>query len=235
MDYRDPQRRDALAAEYALGTLQGGARRRFERLLAFDADLRRTVERWQESLYPLVDALPERKPPYRVWDAVQRRIRPPVPARSQTGFWDNLVFWRAWGMVAGALALALALALYLAMDITRQPALDYLAVINDNGSRPAWLVQWDRPGQRLVVHTLTPQPLDANRSFELWMLPAGGQPPRSLGLLPAQGSVALALSQTPQDLRAAEGFAVSLEPGGGSPTGQPTGPVLYQGLAIPPV
>lgn len=33
MNYRNPERIDRLAAEYALGTLRGPARRRFERLL----------------------------------------------------------------------------------------------------------------------------------------------------------------------------------------------------------
>ena len=63
----------------------------------------------------------------------------------------------------------------------------------------------------------------------MWMLPAGGAKPISLGLLPSSGIAKEALS--PRQMRAlkeASGLAVSIEPPGGSPTGLPTGPVVYK-------
>ncbi|MDE2037235.1 MAG: anti-sigma factor, partial [Pseudomonas sp.] len=63
----------------------------------------------------------------------------------------------------------------------------------------------------------------------LWAIPAGGKP-ISLGLLPVSGNGRIQLSKEHQALLTAPlTLAVSLEPQGGSPTGQPTGPVLYQG------
>jgi anti-sigma-K factor RskA len=50
----------------------------------------------------------------------------------------------------------------------------------------------------------------------------------SLGLLPAEGGIERTLSAMQQSaLRVASHVAVSLEPAGGSPTGAPTGPVLF--------
>lgn len=232
MNYRNPQIRTALAGEYALGALHGAARRRFERLLEIDHDLRREVERWQDGIYPLVDALPDREPPPRVWQAIVRQIAP-HQAPQRIGFWDNLTFWRSWGLFAAALALVMAI--YLAMDLTRQVPPQYVAVISNAERQATWLAQADPADRRLSVQVLHPQKLAPDRSFELWLLPGEGKPPRSLGLIPTRGSTSLTLPpEAAQALPEAAGLAVSLEPAGGSPTGQPTGPVLYQGKLVPP-
>jgi anti-sigma-K factor RskA len=81
----------------------------------------------------------------------------------------------------------------------------------------------------LTIKAVAPLSPGADRSLQLWALPATGNP-RSLGLVPASGVVQIAL---PVDagtaLQNIPALAVSLEPRGGSPTGLPTGPVLYSG------
>jgi anti-sigma-K factor RskA len=110
------------------------------------------------------------------------------------------------------------------------PSPNYIVVLNNPQGQPAWLVSADVRTGRLTIKTVHPQRLPANKAFELWMLPGGDQSPRSLGLIPVSGrrSVALPPPST-QVFAGAQGLAVSLEPAGGSPTGLPTGPVLYQG------
>jgi len=56
-------------------------------------------------------------------------------------------------------------------------------------------------------------------------LPGSGAP-RSLGLISASGATVVKKGKL---LEGATGLAVSLEPASGSPTGAPTGPVLYVG------
>lgn len=77
MNYRDPDLQDRLAAEYVLGGLRAGARRRFMQLMREDAALRRAVAEWEERLLPLALALPPEAPPPRVWQAVRARIATP--------------------------------------------------------------------------------------------------------------------------------------------------------------
>ena len=71
------------------------------------------------------------------------------------------------------------------------------------------------------------------RSMELWLISQGGKP-SSLGLIAAGQPVRI---NVPAELLTHVGsgatLAVSLEPPGGSPTGQPTGPV-YRGGGIGP-
>lgn len=74
MKYDDPELRDALAAEYALGTMPGAARRRFEKLLAKDPALGRRVEWWEQRLNELGGGLPPVAPPPGLKQAIERRI-----------------------------------------------------------------------------------------------------------------------------------------------------------------
>jgi anti-sigma-K factor RskA len=67
MRYADPDLRDRLAAEYALGTLRGPARRRFERLLSDDERLRDAAEDWELRLNLLGESAPAVEPPAHVW------------------------------------------------------------------------------------------------------------------------------------------------------------------------
>jgi anti-sigma-K factor RskA len=226
MSTRDPRVRETLAGEYVLGTLHGLARQRFERWLREDEHLRQLVEEWERHLHPLAESLPPVEPPARVWRALKRQIQ---PLRERRRLWDDLLFWRTVGLTASALAMALLLYIGLASQ-PFAPGPNYIVVLNNPQGQPAWLVSAEVRTGRLIIKTVRPQRLPADKAFELWMLPGGNQPPRSLGLIPVSGrrSVTLPPPST-KVLTGAQGLAVSLEPTGGSPTGLPTGPVLYQG------
>ena len=118
MNYADPELRDRLAAEYALGALRGLERRRFERLLSGDRDLRALVEDWELRLNLLGESAPAVEPRAQVWSEIARQIAPtpastpaPTPAPAREGWLDrlsdSLAFWRAAAGLAAATAAAL--------------------------------------------------------------------------------------------------------------------------------
>jgi anti-sigma-K factor RskA len=110
MNYADPELRDRLAAEYALGAMSGLDRSRFERLLSDDRDLRELVEHWELRLNLLGESAPAVEPPAHVWDEISRRITPavaPVREGRLDRLWDSLGFWRAATGLAAATAAAL--------------------------------------------------------------------------------------------------------------------------------
>src|SRR5262245_57983290 len=110
MNHVDPELRDQLAAEYALGTLSGPDRHRFEQLLSSDRDLRNLVEDWELRLNLLAESAPAVEPPARVWSEIARRIAPaPVPEGWLDRLWDSLGFWRSATALAAATAAALVL------------------------------------------------------------------------------------------------------------------------------
>lgn len=235
MKFADEQLRDALAARYAVGTLQGAARRRFERSLRESPALRAHVAQWQARLAPLDAAVEPVQPPAHVWRSIERRL-----GRRRAGgwgrLWDSLGFWR--GSAAAALAGMLALAVGLALLLPRLGASDMMVVVmSDDRASPAMTVSWrvdDRGSKRLRIRVLGHASMDAGTAWELWMLPGGDAKPVSLGLISTHETQHLEIpGELAAAVDAAYGMAMSVEPEGGSPTGRPTGPVLYSGACTP--
>ena len=106
----------------------------------------------------------------------------------------------------------------------------YVAVVDAGGHRPALIAEVDTNTGQITVRSLAAE-TPAGRSLELWHV-AEGQAPRSLGVLQAGAD-----RQTIDDAIAAGPagglLAVSVEPPGGSPSGAPTGPIVYTGELVP--
>jgi anti-sigma-K factor RskA len=226
--YRNEQIREALAAEYAVGTLQGRGRRRFERSLKDDPALRRMVAEWQTRLAPLDQAANSIAPSPRVWQAIRQRI---APASRHSRFWNSVGFWRG-----TALASTMAAAILVALLLFAPPPETMVVVMSDDQSRPAITVSW-RPEQigekRLRVRVIGHQTMDPDTAWELWMIPPGGGEPVSLGLITTHETQTVVVPPRLRNtINSALALAMSVEPKGGSPTGLPTGPVLYQGRCI---
>lgn len=229
MDYIRPERANALAGEYVTGTLRGAARRRFESLLPAHPALREAVAAWQARLMPLSQSVEPVAPSPELWKRIEARIAG-APQPAQPGGARNtprLAFWRALAGFASVAALGLAVLL-----ANPGPALPPLVVVlnaTDAASAGAlpgtFIASISGDGRAVVTRPLVNVALQADRVLELWALPGNGAP-RSLGLISANGATAVKREQA---LKGATALAVSLEPPGGSPTGAPTGPVLYVG------
>ena len=217
-----------LAAEYVLGTLKGGARRRFEQLLHDDAALRLTVAEWRERLLPMAEFAPAVQPSPHVWRAIEQQLN----LRRKPSFWlglrEDLSFWRGLGMVSTALATILIAVLLAKQPEPAVPLTSYVATLADDKAQPAFVITGDARQRRLTVKVLASQAVGADKSLQLWAVPKDGAP-RSLGLVAENGSITLPLPEnaTPQSIPL---LAISLEPKGGSPNPNgPTGPILFKG------
>jgi len=229
MRYDRPELRKELAGDYALGTMPRRARRRFERLMARDPTLARLVGEWADRLAPLDDATPREAPPARVWGAVERRIADgvaPTPSPSP-GWFGSLAFWRGLALAAGAAAAGLVI--YLAVSSGQRPTPVVVAVLAGQGGTPGWVAVTGPKPDVVSISAVAPQSQPKPYAFELWGIIGGA--PRPLGLLPQNPGTAVTFRLL--ELPPPGGvLAVSLEPPGGSPTGVPTGPVLYQGKVL---
>lgn len=207
-----PEILDLLAAEFVLGTLIGGARRRFERWRSTDLFVARRVRAWEERLARLVFRLAPVAPSPDVWAAIERRLDAESPSR-----------WR--GLAAAVAAIAVLGIGWLLWQELRPPQAQ--AVIAAEGGPVLWRVEVAADGESIDVSATDAVHVPDRRSLELWALPAEAAPV-SLGLMPASGTVRLALdARQLAAIGRAANVAVSEEPPGGSPTGAPTGPVLY--------
>lgn len=228
MRLNNQELRDRLAAEYVLGTLSGPVRSRFQQLLKYDVWLQRTVAAWEARLLPLAGTTPEIKPPAHVWDAIRSRIQGAgarAPSAPRVGPWRTLAM--------AATALAAMLLLYIGLAPPPEAPISNLAVLSTKEGQPAMLVSWAR-APRASVQVLSPHPpIEPGTSWELWLIPADKPAPISMGLVTAQPRQVIELPKTAvESLAEAKAMALSVEPKGGSPTGQPTGPVILQGPAL---
>jgi len=229
MDYGRVDLAERLAADYVVGTMRGGARRRFESLLPAHAALRDATLAWQERLMPLSGAIVPVAPPDAVWQRVLQRIDGGnAEVRADTGAWHRLSFWR--GLTAFASIAVIGLAALLANPrAVPPPVIVVLAPTGSGGSdaRPGTIVaSISGDGATLVTRPLLPVAVRADRALELWAVPATGAPPRSLGVLPGSGSTVALRGDV---MRGVDTLAVTIEPPGGSPTGAPTGPIVFAG------
>ncbi|MBI3716932.1 MAG: anti-sigma factor [Betaproteobacteria bacterium] len=227
MKLAHPELRNRIAAEYVLGTLRGGARRRFVEMMSADSGLRAEVERWESHLMPLADRLAPVEAPARVWKKIQARIGP--SRQTETGWWTRATVGLA--SFAAALVLAVALVPYLQRG-EEAPVLT--AVLEDMGVA-RMIVEQPKSGL-LTVRMVKAWKAAPDNSLELWVIAADGSP-RSLGLINnANGDTQLRTAELEQKLAGGLTFALTKEPKGGSSTGQPTGPVLCKGaIARAPV
>jgi len=224
-----PELRERLAAEYALGTLRGRARERLKRWMRDDPELAREVAKWEARLAPLAHAVAPVAPPARVWDALQTRLEGARDAGRRMSF----SVWRALGWMAGGAAAALVAVTLLLPSLRDTTPAAYVAVLSDAKTNRAVLVATAGQADKVLrVNTLDPSIQVSGRSLELWALPRDGKP-KSLGVIGAADRGELRLdAPADKSLGNVPALAISLEPQGGSPTGQPTGPVLYSGPCV---
>lgn len=245
-----PELLDRLAAAYALGTLRGGARRRFETLAREQAAVRAAAFTWQSRLASINELQPGAKPADAVWTRISNLVEADEQARTMSaaraqpagGWRRNLWLWRGTSM-AGVVATALAVVVgvnlrdqlsqeiqQLQAQVRATPRISYVAVLNDAQTAAAMLVTFDPESRRLSLQRVTNYQEAASQSLQLWALPPSGHP-KSLGVLGTERILHLSAGEA--DMSNASALAISLEPKGGVPEKNgPTGPVLFKGVLI---
>jgi anti-sigma-K factor RskA len=141
-------------------------------------------------------------------------MRPNRPAND-----NRLTWWRA-GTFA-AFAVAAGLAVFIALRPPSPPPV--LAVLTPYGTATPVLVALAGPNGAITLRPNAAITIPSDRDLELWSLAAGAKVPAPLGVIPQAGKT------VPPGVAPGTTLLVSLEPKGGSPTGLPTGPVLYAG------
>lgn len=213
---------EELAAQYALGTLRGPARRRFERLCEEDPSASLALRRWEDRFLDMSAQILPVHPSALVWQRIQQRVRA-----------DRKPRIRAWNAVQWAAAAGIAALTAVILWWTMLAPLELVATVADQQQAELWRIEARENRAALHVAALPALARDARHAYELWALPTGGGAPVSLGLMPQNGSVELKLNGAQQAaLAAAQQVAISLEPIGGSPTGAPTGPVLFVAAVV---
>jgi anti-sigma-K factor RskA len=212
---------DRLAGEYVLGTLRGRARRRFERWL-LSPQVGALVKAWEDRLSGLEPTLRGVTPPPTVWRGIENRLELGKLTRRPM----------RWLAVAAAVTLVAFVGVFALRQFNTQPVTQQ-AFIEADAQTIYWRVELIGDNQEISLHVHKVHDLPSGKSHELWVIPAGGGAPVSLGLLPHTGDHHRVLTAAQRvALAGAKTVAVSLEPAGGSPNGSPTQVLLTAPLAV---
>lgn len=241
LDRLAPEDRNALAAELALGLLEGPELVEARALAARDPAFRGEVEQWAAHFAPLLETVEDKVPAPAVWQSVLAIVEQRRPAANDDApdLRRRLARWRLASGGLGALAAALALVLLTRPEPSAPPptqiavASPMVATLAGDDPVPVRLVaNWDPAARQLIVTPAMTPEVDPSKAMELWVIPADGTP-RSMGVMPAEGpmrgTIEPAMSRL---LEAGATLAISIEQSGGSPTGAPQGPVVASGKMI---
>jgi anti-sigma-K factor RskA len=200
---------DALAAEYVLGVLDPAERAEAAARLKRDPTFAAMVADWEVKLAGMNDGFAEAPAP-NLLPRIEARLFPKAPAQRKSGFGFSFG-WLSGGLVAAVLALA-------SIATLAPPRPELVASLATADNRLAYRVT--HFGDTLQITRVAGVPAVTGQVHELWII-APEANPVSLGLLEDQPLV-ITYPTPPEGFI----FAVSIEPAGGSPTGQPTGPVI---------
>lgn len=220
-----------LAGEYVLGVLDAAARRDASARIAADRAFAREVEAWEVRLAPLAADIAPVTPPARVWTRILATLGHAVPAVRES-LWDRVETWRR---LAAAAFVVAATACVIAWFVAQRPVetlptpVPLVAVMATDDGKPAFVATVDRSSGDMVV-TPVGAWTDATHVPELWLIPPGATKPLSLGVVGTSSAAAMRIpASLLAGLQVSATLAISVEPPGGSPTGQPTGPVVAKG------
>ncbi len=232
-----------LAPGYALGALTPEETKSFEAALATSPELQREVAELRE-LNALLAQRDRQAPPPQLKQRLRERIGAEKHAalpRTRSRLPQALL---GLGLAA---SLVLALGLYLRLRSLQQtltgneqrlaereatlnallePTVQLTTLTATGAAPPIVQVFWNRAANTLILHTFRLKPAPDGRIYQLWLLPKQGKPiPSTLFNTESTGHQLVQGVAVPADQQIA-GFALTVEPAGGSP--QPTTtPILF--------
>lgn len=227
-----PRDRNILAAEYVIGLLTPEETYAVETQASTDPELAASIRSWQRRLMPLADGVVPQDTPPEVWQRLEAAISPPIPAVSHkrqwkrqraAKVWANVNVWRGVSFASFIAGMAVMGLIVTPKMLMSPPAVGALVPVGTK--MPTFLVMVMKNGEATMIADASE--LQPGNVLELWGVPPGGTVPVSLGVVPAKGRFKM-----PAIVPAETNLLISSEPEGGSPTGAPTGAVLYSGKLV---
>lgn len=228
---------EELAAEYALGSLSASERASVEARRPSEPGLDRAILAWERRLSPFSETLEPVAPSPGLYGKIRARIAPAAEVVSLQAYQEKLAARAArWRTTAiGMTAVAASLAGVMVWKEAYKPPMSatYVAVLQSGEQQPAFLMTIDTKSHMCAIKAVGAKK-EQGKSYQLWMLHDTMPKPKDMGLIAVGDDMDLMemAPDTDMNVYMTAKFAVSLEPEGGSPTGEPTGPVMYVGQLV---
>lgn len=232
----------ALAGEYVLGLLDPVESEEIVRRASREPALAAAIAEWRDRLIELDDTVAAVSPSADLWSRIETALdRPAAVTPSDAGaparpsfiarLWNDVTTLRGAALAGAAASIAL-LATTVAFHQASQRQPQVIAVLLSSDNKPGAIVEVFADGSSYVA-PLTDVSVPTDRIMQVWTLPSKETGPVSMGLLETDGSARLQPVSLPAP-KPQQLYEITLEPSGGSPTGKPTGPILFKGFAERP-
>lgn len=248
--YQNPDLYEPLAAEYVLGTLKGGALKRFEQLLAERPYIQYSVDNWEKRFNSLGELQTEIKPSASVWKNIKAEIK--ADSRSQQphqvgiaesgvksgGLLARLGFWQA---ATAALSILLTAAIMMPGQVrttinSAEPT--FVAILESQADKPMMVTTGMRKEGIIKVRMGEMPDIPQSEDWVLWAIPKNGGAPVHVGALQRdtmQTDFKVSRQKWAEKFQDVEMFGVTSEPRATETTShedKPTTPIMYQGKCL---
>jgi anti-sigma-K factor RskA len=227
---------DALGAEYVLGTLSREERADVARRREAEPQLDAVISAWERRLGPLSDVVSPLTPPPHLYNKIRAQIGLSAHVVSLKAREQSLVrrgnWWRNATVSMSAVAASLVGLVGWQMHLAGQMPTQYVAVLQAGDALPAFLLTVDTKSNMFVISAMK-KPTEPEKSYQLWLVHDEMPHPKSLGVFDdSEMDMRPMADGKMHDMMMDGTYAVSVEPKGGSPTGEPTGPVVFSGKLV---
>ncbi len=236
--YQNPEIFEQLAIEYAVGSLHGRARKRFEVLMDTHFYLKAVVDAYENKFAHLVELLPDTQPSKQVWQNIEAHISDtanrPVSqkqavqdtSQAQANWWKTAFFKQGFGLAVMALVIAAALFLN---PMTVTPTV-YSAVLETPTHEAVAITKIQKSDMKLSIELIKKVDVADDMELTLWCHPKDkGGKPMKMGTVSKQGKTMIAISKDEwKNLKDVGMLTVHVEPKN-SHSDQPGDKIILQG------
>ena len=232
--YQNPEVFEQLAIEYAVGSMQGRARKRFEALMDTHFYLRAVVDAYENKFAHLVELLPDAQPSKKVWNNIEAHINSSKAEQSKeqkAPWWKNSFFKQGFGLTAMALIVSAVLVFSpMSKNIFNPSATAYSAVLESDSNDVVAFTKIRKSDMKLSVDIMKAVNIADDMELTLWCHPKGGGMPMKMGTISKTGKTEIKISKEEwQSMKDVGQLAISVERKDDKSVRQPTGKILLKG------
>jgi anti-sigma-K factor RskA len=231
--YQNPELFEQLAIEYAVGSLHGRARKRFEVLMETHFYLKAVVDAYEQKFANLVELLPDEQPSNQVWKNIEAHINASTQAVSNTqetkqSWWQGSFFKQGFSMAAMALIVS---AVLIWNPMTGTPvATAYTAVLESGAGGAMAVTKIQKSNMKLSIDIMKPVIVAEGMELTLWCHPRDGGMPMKMGVISQTGKTEIKISKKEwQSMKNVGQLAISIEHKDSYKIKEPTGKIILKG------
>lgn len=225
--YQNPEVFEQLAIEYAVGSMQGRARKRFEALMDTHFYLRATVDAYENKFANLVELLPDAQPTDKVWNNIEAHIKATTPEEEKTPWWKTSFFMQGFSITAMALVIT---AVMLFNPMSGNNPTTYSAVLESETKDVMAFTKIQKSDMKLSIDIMKKVHVPSDMELTLWCHPKHGGMPMKMGTISKSGKTVIFISKEEwQELKNVGLLAVSMEKSDSKSVMKPTGKILLKG------